>query len=126
MYTLEYLKSLEGKERNYTVGDRWVRHDISGKQWVLTVQLEKTRYWFLSVYIKEDGTFSKYYLDYEAASDSHYEFRSEMPIRRKVYQPGDDELLLDEILVRYAAEHGGDALLGLIRGHITAQYHYYD
>ena len=81
MYTLKYLRSLEGKKRNYTVGDRWVWHDRSMNQWRLTVQLEETRYWFLSVFIKEDGTFNKFSLDYEGASDSHYEFTSEAAIR---------------------------------------------
>ena len=87
MYTLKYLLSLEGKKRNYTVGDRWVWHDISMKQWRLTVQLEETRYWFLSVFIKEDGAFNKFSLDYEGASDSHYEFANEAAVRDILYQP---------------------------------------
>ena len=124
MYTLKYLRSLEGKKRNYTVGDRWVWHDRSMNQWRLTVQLEETRYWFLSVFIKEDGTFNKFSLDYEGASDSHYEFASEAEIRDILYQPGDERLLFDEILIRYVTQHSGDALLRLISPYITAQFHF--
>ena len=111
-------------KRNYTVGDRWVWHDRSMNQWRLTVQLEETRYWFLSVFIKEDGTFNKFSLDYEGASDSHYEFASEAEIRDILYQPGDERLLFDEILIRYTAQHSGDALLRLISPYITAQFHF--
>ena len=124
MYTLKYLQTLEGKGRSFTVGGRWVWHDISMNQWRLTIQLEETRYWFLSVFIKEDGTFRKFSLDYEAASDSHYEFVNEAAIRDLVYQPGDEKLLFDEILIRYIAQHSGDALLHLISPYITAQFHY--
>ncbi len=124
MYTLKYLLSLEGQKRECKVGSRWVWHDVSMHQWRLTVQLEETRYFFLSVFIREDGTFSKFSLDYEAASDSHYEFVNEAAVRDAVYRPGDEKLLLDEILSRYAREFGGDALLSLIYPYVTAEFHY--
>lgn len=124
VYTLNYLKSLEGKKREFKVGSRTVWHDRTCRQWRLTVQLEETRYWFLSVFIREDGTFSKFSLDYEAASDSHYEFENEAAIRDFVYRPGDEKLLLDEILIRYCAEFGGNAVLSLISPYVTAQFHY--
>lgn len=125
MYTLKYLQSLEGRPRETGIGTRSVWHDISMKQWRLTVQLEEKRYWFLSVFIKEDGTFSKFSLDEESADDSHYEFVNEAAIRDKIYQPGDERLLLDDILIRYAGENGAGSLLSLIGPYITAQFHYY-
>ena len=125
-YTLEYLHSLEENKREQCVGNRWVWHDVFLKQWQLKVQLEETAYWFLTVFINDDGTFSRYSLDEEGADDSHYHFINEAAIRKQVYQPGDEQLLLDEILIRYAGSYGGDALLRLIKPHLTAQYHYHD
>lgn len=124
-YTLNYIQSLEGKERECRVGDRWVWHDTSLHQWQLKVQLEESAYWFLTVIINEDGSFYTYRLDKEAADDSHYHFVNEAAIRKQLYHPGDESLLLDEILTRYVGENGGSALYLLIRPYITAQYHYH-
>ena len=109
-YTLEYIQSLEGVEREYIVGGREVRHDTILKQWRLRVQLEPNAYWFLSVLINDNGRLSTFFLDEEAADDSHYGFTNENAIREQLYQPGDESLLLDEILIRYAKENGGSAL----------------
>lgn len=125
LYTLEYLQSFEGKPWETGIGSRSVWHDISMKQWRLTVQLEEKGYWFLSVFIREDGTFSKFSLDEERADDSHYEFVNEEAIRRKIYQPGDEKLLLDDILIRYARENGAGSLLTLIGPYVTEEFHYY-
>ena len=126
-YTLEYIQSLEGVEREYIVGGREVRHDTILKQWRLRVQLEPNAYWFLSVLINDNGRLSTFFLDEEAADDSHYGFTNENAIREQLYQPGDDSLLLDEILIRYAKENGGSALYWqLIRPYVTEQYHYCD
>ena len=114
MYTLKYVKSFEWEKRTFSVGDRWAWHDISLEQW----------YWFLSAFFKEDGTLIKYSLDYEAAADFHYEFTNEAAVCNDIYQPGDERLLFDEILIRYAARYGGDALYSLIRPYITAQFHF--
>lgn len=123
-YTLKYIQSLEGKEREYQVGGRWVWHDTSLKQWQLTVQLEDNAYWFLSVFMNDDGSFSKYSLDEEAAEDAHYHFVNEPAIRNQIYQMGDEKLLLDEVLMRYASEKGGFALYKLIKPYVTSQYFY--
>lgn len=126
-YTLEYIQSLEGIEREKKVGGREAWHDTSLKQWRLRVQLEPKAYWFLSVLINDDGRFDTFFLDEEAADDSHYGFTNEKAIRKRLYQPGDERLLLDEILARYARENGGSALYWkLIRRYVTEQYHYCD
>ena len=123
-YTLEYIQSFKGIQREPRVGGRSAWHDVILKKWRLTVQLEETRYWFLSVFINDDGSFDKFSLDEEAASDSHYEFGNEAAVRARLYQPGDEELLLDEILARYVARNGGRALLGVIWPSVTAQFHF--
>ena len=125
-YTLEYIQSFEGKERNWQVGDRWGWHDNILKQWKLNVQLEDTAYWFLSVFFNDDGSFDTYCLDEAAADDSHYHFGHESAIREQLYRPGDERLLLDEILIRYADENGGSALLRLIKPYVISQYHFHD
>ena len=126
-YTLEYIQSLEGVEREYIVGGREVRHDTFLKQWRLRVQLEPNAYWFLSVLINDNGRLSTFFLDEEAADDSHYGFTNEKAIREQLYQPGDESLLLDQILIRYAKQNGSSALYWqLIRPYVTEQYHYCD
>lgn len=125
-YTLEYIQSLVDNKREWQVGNRWVWHDTFLKQWQLKVQLEEKAYWFLTVFVNDDGTFCKYSLDEEAADDSHYQFVDEAAIRNEIYQQGDEKLLLDEVLTRYARENGGNALYKLIKPYITFQITYRD
>ncbi len=124
MYTLKYVKQFENEHWSRAAGHRWAVHDISMKQWRLKVTLEGTAYWQLSVFFREDGTFLKFSLDYEAEDDSHYEFTGEERIRDLIYKPGDERLLFDEILTQYIAVHGGWSALELIRPFMTAQFHY--
>ena len=63
-------------------------------------------------------------VDYEGASDSHYEFRNESAVRKALYQDGDEDRFLDEIFIRYIAENSGFRLLDVIEPYITAQFHY--
>lgn len=125
-YTLEYIQSLVDNKREWQVGNRWVWHDTFLKQWQLKVQLEEKAYWFLTVFVNDDGTFCKYSLDEEAADDSHYQFVNEAAIRNEIYQQGDEKLLLDEVLTRYARENDGIALYKLIKPYITFQITYRD
>ena len=76
------------------------------------------------MFVKEDGRFEKYSLDYEMASDSHYEFRDEKGLRKKIYSSGDEKKYLAEVLIRYVQMNGGNALLSALHPFITAQYHY--
>ncbi len=86
--------------------------------------LDDQRIWFLSTFFDANGNVEKYSLDQETASDSHYEFKDAASIRKKISQPGDDELSFGELLRRYTLENGGWKTLDLIRPYITAQFHY--
>lgn len=123
-YNLDYIKSFTEKERTYAVGERYAYHDSVMNKYRLVVQLDETREYFLSVFIQEDGSFEKYSLDIERASDSHYEFREEDEIREKLYAKGDEGQYLDVILIRYISQYGGDKLLSLILPYVTAQFHF--
>ncbi|MDD6046207.1 MAG: hypothetical protein PUC97_02105 [bacterium] len=123
-YSLAYIQGYEGKEREYRAGARYAWHDKSLGEWRLTIQLDNQGIWFLSVFVKEDGRFEKYCLDYEMASDSHYEFCDEKGLRKRIYSSGDEKKYLAEVLIRYVQTNGGNALLSALHPFITAQYHY--
>lgn len=95
-------------------------------KWYLRIQLDKTALWYLSVFVRDDGSFDKFSLDREAAEDSHYEFVEEQNIRKKLYAAGDENKYFHEILIRYVQAYGGAALRGQILPYVTAQFHYYD
>lgn len=124
VYNLEYIQSFAGKKQKYGIGERYAYHDISLKKWRLMIQLDDKRYYFLSVFIGEDGIFDKFSLDVESASDSHYEFKSEKGLRKKLYMAGDENKYLDEILIRYVSQYGTLNLYELILPYVTAQFHY--
>ncbi len=124
-YRIHDIPWLEKTQSKTNIGSHCVFHDVSMKKWRVTYQLDKERLWFLSVFISEDGTSDlKFFLDKEAASDSHYEFTNEVAIRKTLKQPGDEELYLHEILIRYANKHGAASLLSVIYPYVTAQFHY--
>lgn len=111
-------------KREHHAGARYAWHDKTLGEWRLTIQLDNQGIWFLSVFVKEDGRFEKYSLDYEMASDFHYEFRDEKGLRKKIYSSGDEKKYLAEVLIRYVQMNGGNALLSALYPFITAQYHY--
>lgn len=123
-YTLDYIMAQESHSGERFPGACAVRHDKSMHKWRLQIQLDQERQWLLSVFVHEDGSFDKYSLDREAASDSHYEFQAEQEIRKKLYVSGDENQYFHEILIRYVKEHGGEALRSLIMPYVTAQYHF--
>ena len=123
-YSLAYIQGYEGEKREYHPGARYAWHDKALGEWKLTIQLDNQGIWFLSVFVKEDGRFEKYSLDYEMASDSHYEFRDEKGLRNAIYSSGDEKKYLAEVLIRYVQIHGGHALLSALHPFITARYHY--
>ena len=123
-YTLDYIMAQESHSGERVPGACAVRHDKSMHKWRLQIQLDQERQWLLSVFVHEDGSFDKYSLDREAASDSHYEFQAEQEIRKKLYVSGDENQYFHEILIRYVKEHGGEALRSLIMPYVTAQYHF--
>ena len=123
-YSLAYIRGYEGIKREHHAGARYAWHDKTLGEWRLTIQLDNQGIWFLSVFVKEDGRFEKYSLDYEMASDFHYEFRDEKGLRKKIYSSGDEKKYLAEVLIRYVQTNGGNALLSALHPFITAQYHY--
>lgn len=123
-YSLAYIRGYEGIKREHHAGARYAWHDKTLGEWRLTIQLDNQGIWFLSVFVKEDGRFEKYSLDYEMASDFHYEFRDEKGLRKKIYSTGDEKKYLAEVLIRYVQMNGGNALLSALHPFITAQYHY--
>lgn len=123
-YTLDYIMAQKNRPEERNPGACSSRYDKSIHRWCLQIQLDQKRLWFLSVYVTEDGDFDKYFLDKEAASDSHYEFLEEREIRKKLYVSGDENKYFHEILIRYVKEHGGEGLRSLIMPYVTAQFHY--
>ena len=94
------------------------------KEWRLTIQLDNERLWYLSIFVRDNGSFEKYSLDEEAANDSHYEFVEEQAVRKNLYVSGDENQYFHEILIRYVQEHGGAALLSQIKPYVTTQFHF--
>ena len=91
----------------------------------MLIQLDQDRYWFLSIFFDDNnGRLEKYSLDYEGASDSHYEFRDETSIRKLFHQDGDEELYLEEIFLRFMEDKSGWCLIDTIKPYITSQFHY--
>ncbi len=123
-YTLEYIAQKCHPEEK-APGACSVWHDQSLQTWRLTIQLDEDRWWFLTVDIHDDGSFKSFWLDYEAADDSHYEFLDEQAIRKDLYVEGDENRYFHEILIRFVKEHGGSWLLSMIKPYITKHYHFY-
>ena len=78
---------------------------------------------FLSVYARSNNQID-YSLDYEAASDSHYEFSDERSIRDALYEQGDELLYLHEVFIRFLKTHKGWDLYEIIKPYIIAEYHF--
>ena len=123
-YTLEYFMQQSQNISADKPGSSKIYHDTIMETWRMTIQLEEERVWFLSVFINEDNTLNKFSLDKELASDSHYEFKAEAEIRKELFQKGDEEKFLHEILIAFLKNQSGEKLLAVLRPYITAQYHF--
>ena len=123
-YTLEYFMQQSQNINEYKPGSSKIFHDTLMENWRMTIQLDEERVWFLSVFINEDRTFNTYCLDKETASDSHYKFKAEAEIRKILYQKGDEEKFLHEILIAFLKHQSGEKLLAVLRPYITAQWHF--
>ena len=89
------------------------------------IQIDKDAYWYLSIFFFNDsGQFNMYSLDYEGASDSHYEFKDEMAVRRALDAENENDKYLDEIMTQYILNFSPWQLLDAIMPYITAQFHY--
>lgn len=123
-YTLEYIMEQKCRLEERVPGACHVRHDQSMKKWHLQIQLDTEHLWYLSVFVRDDGSFEKYSLDKEAANDSHYEFVEEQKIRKSLHIAGDEKKYFHEVLIRYVQAHGGEALLNQIMPYVTEQFHF--
>lgn len=124
-YTLDYIMAREGLPKERVPGAFQARHDQSMGKWCLRIQLDNDHLWYLSVFVRDDGSFEKYSLDKEAANDSHYEFVEEQKIRKSLYSIGDDRKYFHDILIPYVQAFGGEALLNQIMPYVTEQFHFY-
>lgn len=76
-YLTDLVREFGAKDFNQGVGADRIFWDTSRKTFRRTYQLEETRTYFLSSFMNEEGTITKYSLDVETAEDSHYEILPE-------------------------------------------------
>ena len=125
VHTIEEAQSLPTEQPKRSLGRKWVYYDRSLGKTRMYIQLDEDAYWFLSIFfISDSGRFDKYSLDYEAACDSHYEFKDEMAVRRALGAENLSAQYLDEIMTQYIQDHSGGRLEHAIMPYITAQFHY--
>lgn len=111
-YSLDYIRNCDTEEMKAKGMELY--HDAILNHQRLIVSLDNSRLWFLSVFIKDDGSSVEFSLDYEAADDSHYMFNDEDTVRRRIYKDGDEKLYLHDVFRRYIAETDGRTLLSKI------------
>ena len=76
-YLADLVREFGAEDFDRGVGADRVFWDSSQKTFRRTYQLEETRTFFLSSFMNEEGTITKYSLDVETAEDSHYEILPE-------------------------------------------------
>ena len=76
-YLADLVREFGAEDFDRGVGADRVLWDTSQKTFRRTYQLEETRTYFLSSFMNEEGTITKYSLDVETAEDSHYEILPE-------------------------------------------------
>ena len=76
-YLTDLVREFGAKDFDQGVGADRIFWDTSRKTFRRTYQLEETRTYFLSSFMNEEGTITKYSLDVETAEDSHYEILPE-------------------------------------------------
>ena len=120
-YTVWEAMQLSADSGERDIGCKYVSYDTSLGHTRMRIQLDKVHYWFISIFFDSStGKTLKYSLDYEGATDKHFEFQYEWPIRKCLYQDGDDEKYIDEILSRYIKEHSGWELQKKLEPFFTA------
>ena len=124
-HTIDEARELPEQTQGRFVGNKTVYYDKSLGRTRIIIQLDNNRLWFLQIFF--DNTTEallKYDLDYEGTYESHFEFKNEDAIRKKIYQPGDEEKYLEDLFIRFIEEHSGDELQALVKPYTTAQYYY--
>lgn len=123
-HSLEEAESLPTEQPSRSLGRKWVYYDRSLGKTRMYIQLDNEAYWYLSIFFNESGQIDMYSLDYEGASDSHYEFKDEMAVRRALGAEHQNDRFLDEIMTQYILNHSIWSMLDAIKPYITAQYHF--
>ncbi len=119
----------ENNYDKYTPGSYTISYDRTLKKYRKTILLEKTRYFFLSLFYLQDGTFEKYCFDIEAANDSHYEFGFQGEERLRHFLSANKDIPLSEVLIKAFDDIGDDdnskaKLLSFISDISSMQFHY--
>lgn len=95
-YTSIYVQTLQ---LNY--GRNNVYYDYGLRCWRARIPLHPKQNVYLSVFVYDDTSIMKFSLDIELDHDVHYQFYNEKELRKQIYQQGDEDKYLHEILVRY-------------------------
>lgn len=99
--------SESNKCRN-TPGYYEISYDRTLRKYRKKILLEKTRYFFLSIFYLGNGTIEKYCFDIEAVNDSHYEFGFEGEEKLKDFLSADTNISLSEALIKAFDNIGDD------------------
>lgn len=120
---------VENNKDRSTPGYYEISYDRSVKKYRKRILLEKTRYFFLSMFYFQNGTFEKYCFDIEAANDSHYEFGLQGEEKLKHFLAADTNASLSDVLINAFSDMDDDdnakaKLLSFINGISSMQFHY--
>jgi len=110
------------------VGTSVKRFDRSLNKYREIVQLEPSRFYFLSIFTTPEGEFIDYSFDVEAASDSHYILSagSEKMLRQRMGVFGSERMTLAEAMIAYLRTHKGYELEHLASRVCVEEFHYHD
>lgn len=119
----------ESNKDSNTPGSYEISYDRTLRKYRKKILLEKTRYFFLSMFYLQNGTFEKYCFDIEAANDSHYEFGLYGEEKLKHFLSADTNVSLSEALIKTFDAIGDDdnakaKLLLFISDISSMQFHY--
>ena len=118
-YLADLVREFGAEDFDRGVGADRVFWDSSQKTFRRTYQLEETRTFFLSSFMNEEGTITKYSLDVETAEDSHYEILPEkMDQLTQILQKKMNQKYLRNPAVScayYLQHHDGMDLLALLK-----------
>lgn len=118
-YLADLVREFGAEDFDRGVGADRVFWDSSQKTFRRTYQLEETRTYFLSSFMNEEGTITKYSLDVETAEDSHYEILPEkMDQLTQILQKKMNQKYLQNPAVScayYLQHHDGMDLLALLK-----------
>lgn len=91
--------------------------DIEQKKFRKVMQLDEVGQYFFTIILNEDGTFDKYSFDVEGETSVRYEFfREQEKELRTLLREFRSWMKIENILLEYVEQHGGQALEKAIQG----------